>query len=447
MSLLWVFAEHSLKKAWIPACLNANRLSAFPLMNACVGWLVGWAGTDAMICACDLLEVMADTSEFMTMEGLMHPVEMDLYRKIEDCARLGYRGCLLGGAVGDALGAPVEFDSLATIRQRFGNKGIRNYVPAYGRAGAITDDTQMTLFTAEGLLRARMRGADTGVCPYPAVIAESYLRWYHTQNPDHSPSLGAKLDGWLLGHSALHAQRAPGLTCIRALLRMPLDGRRARNESKGCGAVMRVAPIGLFVASFLKGGDTAGAVRAFGLGVEAAAITHGHATGQLAAGVLAMLIVGLVKGVEFDRALDEACAELIRHPDHAETLTAINRARELAEAQTPSAESVESLGGGWVAEEALAISLYCARVASSFEDGIALAVNHGGDSDSTGAITGNLLGAMMGERAIPQRWLAALELREVIREVADDLLTTPNWCLEGGELDGEGAFRWRRYPG
>lgn len=366
---------------------------------------------------------------------------------LKDCVQSCYHGCLLGGAVGDALGAPVEFDSLATIRQRFGNKGIRNYVPAYGRAGAITDDTQMTLFTAEGLLRARMRGAETGKCHYPASIAESYLRWYHTQNPDHSSNLGATLDGWLLGHPALHAQRAPGLSCIRALLRMPLDGRRARNESKGCGGVMRVAPVGLFVASFLKCGDTAGAVRAFGLGMEAAAITHGHATGQLAAGVFAMLIVSLVKGVEFDRALDEACAELIRHSDHEETLTAINRARALVDTQIPSAESVESLGGGWVAEEALAIGLYCASVASSFEDGIVLAVNHGGDSDTTGAITGNLLGAMMGEDAIPQRWLAALELREVIREVADDLLSTPRWCLEGGELDGEGAFWWRRYPG
>jgi ADP-ribosylglycohydrolase len=64
-----------------------------------------------------------------------------------------YRGCLLGGAVGDALGAGIVFLSLGEIRQRYGPTGVTGYVSAYGRAGAITDDTQMTLFTAEGLLR------------------------------------------------------------------------------------------------------------------------------------------------------------------------------------------------------------------------------------------------------------------------------------------------------
>jgi len=65
------------------------------------------------------------------------------------------RGCLLGGAVGDALGAPIEFDDLAKIRSRFGPAGLRDYAPAYGRVDAFTDDTQMTLFTAEGLIRAQ----------------------------------------------------------------------------------------------------------------------------------------------------------------------------------------------------------------------------------------------------------------------------------------------------
>ena len=73
-----------------------------------------------------------------------------------------YRGCLLGGAVGDALGAGVEFMSLDEIRGRYGPAGVTGYVPCYGRSGAITDDTQMTLFTAEGLLRARQHGDGAG---------------------------------------------------------------------------------------------------------------------------------------------------------------------------------------------------------------------------------------------------------------------------------------------
>ena len=67
------------------------------------------------------------------------------------------RGCLLGGAVGDALGAPVEFMERSEIVARFGEQGIRDYAPAYGRLGAITDDTQMSLFTAEGMLRGWVR--------------------------------------------------------------------------------------------------------------------------------------------------------------------------------------------------------------------------------------------------------------------------------------------------
>jgi ADP-ribosylglycohydrolase len=90
---------------------------------------------------------------------------------------LRYRGCLLGGAVGDALGAPVEFMDLAQIHRRFGPGGIRDFAHAYGRIGAITDETQMTLFTAEGVLRAATRHADRGHCHAPTVIHRAYMRW------------------------------------------------------------------------------------------------------------------------------------------------------------------------------------------------------------------------------------------------------------------------------
>jgi ADP-ribosyl-[dinitrogen reductase] hydrolase len=88
-----------------------------------------------------------------------------------------FRGCLLGGAVGDALGAPVEFSSRTTILNQFGPSGIRDYAPAYGRKGAITDDTQMTLFTAEGFIRAAVRYASRGICNPVSVIHRAYLRW------------------------------------------------------------------------------------------------------------------------------------------------------------------------------------------------------------------------------------------------------------------------------
>ena len=101
-----------------------------------------------------------------------------------------YRGTLLGGAVGDALGAPVEFMRRSEIVAQFGDGGIADYAPAYGRLGAITDDTQMTLFTAEGALRAYVRWSLRGLCHPPSVIHYAYLRWLHTQGvavPKSSP--------------------------------------------------------------------------------------------------------------------------------------------------------------------------------------------------------------------------------------------------------------------
>jgi ADP-ribosylglycohydrolase len=88
----------------------------------------------------------------------------------------------LGGAVGDALGAGIEFIRLPEIRRRFGHAGVADYVEAYGRRGVVTDDTQMTLFTAEHLMRARVRTHEKGDCHPPGIVHHAYLRWLLTQN-------------------------------------------------------------------------------------------------------------------------------------------------------------------------------------------------------------------------------------------------------------------------
>src|SRR5690606_26667444 len=106
-----------------------------------------------------------------------------LRNRADPVRRDRFRGCLLAGAAGDALGAAVEFDSRRQILQRFGAGGIRDFGSAYGRFGAITDDTQMTLFTAEGLMRAYVRWTGKGICHTPGVIAHAYLRWLATQEP------------------------------------------------------------------------------------------------------------------------------------------------------------------------------------------------------------------------------------------------------------------------
>ena len=224
-------------------------------------------------------------------------------------------------------------------------------------------------------------------------------------------------------------------------------GSAANNQSKGCGGVMRVAPVGMFEASATQPGARGSSGNtAFDLGCEAAALTHGHPTGILASGLFADIISQLLQGASLPDAIEHGRAILRKHPNHEETESIVRRACELA-AQSPDPTTIpEELGEGWIAEEALAMSLYAALVAPDLESGVILAVNHGGDSDSTGAIAGNLLGAMHGLDAIPQRWLTDLELREVIEEVSDDLASMWFWKLdEYGDSD-DGVIG-ERYPG
>lgn len=319
------------------------------------------------------------------------------------------RASLLAGAIGDALGAPVEFHTIGRIRARHGVHGLRDYVPAYGRRGAVTDDTQMTLFTAEGLLEA-LRAPDSA--PGGAIDA-AYRRWLRTQR---TPFPGAGRESGLLAEAALWATRAPGHTCLSALANPGRGlGERADNNSKGCGGVMRVAPIGLC----RRVGDP------FALASAAARLTHNHPSGYLAAAAFALLVRRLLDGEALRDALAVTLDRLAGEPGHEETTAALLQARALAEAGGPATpERLMQLGGGWVAEEALAIALWCALVAPDLESALLLAINHDGDSDSTGSLTGNLLGAALGMAAIPARWLADLELRECIVRVADELAAT-----------------------
>jgi ADP-ribosyl-[dinitrogen reductase] hydrolase len=318
-----------------------------------------------------------------------------------------YRGCLLGGAIGDALGAGIEFLSLSGIRRRYGPVGVTGYVPAYGRLGAITDDTQMTLFTAEGLLRnQQLPSEERDAC---AAIWRAYGRWLSTQ--EDGPNWPCQAGGWLISQGFLHAKRAPGTTCLGALWAgQPGSLLQHVNNSKGCGGVMRVAPLGLTEAD------------SFALGCQAAALTHGHPSGYYSAGALAVMIHELVHGADL-RAAVASALDTLHHvtaaSESAEVISSLEQAAALAGLGPASPTLLATLGAGWVGEEALAIAIYCALTAADFRSGVLAAVNHSGDSDSTGALCGNLLGARLG--ATDTDLLDGLEGGETITQVADDL--------------------------
>jgi ADP-ribosylglycohydrolase len=225
--------------------------------------------------------------------------------------------------------------------------------------------------------------------------------------------------GGLAAQAWLYARRAPGNACLSGLEQdhvpdpmLPLGPPGLVNpESKGCGAVMRSAPFGLAPAS-----DD----HAFGLAARCAQMTHGHPTGYYAAGALAAMVVHLVAGESLESAVLRALRLLARHPGHEETTAALRRALDLADEGDPGAEKVERLGAGWIAEEALAIAVYCALATPDIERALLLSVNHSGDSDSTGAICGNLLGARHGDHGLPSEWLERVEGRAQIAVLADD---------------------------
>ena len=119
----------------------------------------------------------------------------------------------------------------------------------------------------------------------------------------------------------------------------------------------------------------------------------------------------------------------------------MERAVSFADGRGSPRELIARLGEGWTGEETLAIALYCSLRAKSFEDGVLLAVNHGGDSDSTGSVAGNLLGLIHGAAAIPRRWLDRLELRGLIEELGLDL-----WRHFGEGADALAPEDGARYP-
>lgn len=356
-------------------------------------------------------------------------------------------GSLLGGAAGDALGYPIEFMSRESIVEAFGDDGICEYSLIDGCA-KISDDTQMTLFTAVGILASEARlGIRRISRSLIAYVSLAYLEWLTTQNElyevyskrERRASMSVS---WLMEVPELFCCRAPGMTCLSALREMKSE-KKVRafdnpiNNSKGCGGVMRVAPLGLRYEAesdeILLGLDRDGA--------SIAAITHGHPLGYIPAAVLTHIINRVVYSgmTELSEIISEAleyAERIFEKSNYLECLKKLlEKAISLSDNDLDDAENIAALGEGWVAEEALAIAFYCAnRYKDDFSKGIIAAVNHGGDSDSTGAIAGNIIGAMVGYSAIEDKWKEKLELSEVILEIADDLCFGD---LSGNEVDSD----------
>lgn len=331
-----------------------------------------------------------------------------------------FRGCIVGGAAGDALGYAVEFETVEQIIQEYGRRGITRFDLTDGVA-LFSDDTQMTLFTAAGLLHGLGGDLREGV-------RRSYIDWLATQVEDYPIDPEHESVSWLTDLPELFSPRDPGNTCLSALF---AGGKgtveEPLNNSRGCGGVMRAAPVGLLFA-----GDPDVSQKVCRLGAEIAAVTHGHELGWLPAAVLAHMVWTLASSERPDvrAALKSAEAEARRTFPDAVYLDSfcdlLDRAVTLADSSTSDLEAIRALGAGWVGDEALAIAVFCAaRYERDFERALIAAVNHDGDSDSTGAVAGNLLGAAMGYETLPPFFKDDLEQEDALLQVAEDLHAAP----------------------
>ncbi len=319
---------------------------------------------------------------------------------------------LLGGALGDAFGYPVACDNLEAIRKRHGSTGLREPEFRQGRL-VVSDETQLTLYTLEGLTRA-MQEHNQSEHDLLEQIRLSYLDWLESQG------LGSG-DGShptrLLKHAALHVQRTPGKTCVQAL-RAGGGGSPERpiNDSRESGGALRVAAVAFMPE---MNGE-----RAFRLGARAAALTHGHPASYLPAGILAAAIHGLLEGKPLQTAMIHAGDQARAMRDHEPTLKALRAAID-ASIQPYTGQLPENLGKGRESGMALNIGFYAASRSHDFREAMAIAANHDGDSDAAASVAGQLFGALHGIEALPHSWVRCLDVLDAMCDLADWAL--PLW--------------------
>jgi DNA ligase (NAD+) len=321
-----------------------------------------------------------------------------------------FRGCILGLAIGDALGHPTEFvGSVAAIRARWGEAGVVDFHPS-GRhpAGTFTDDTQMTI----GVLRALVRAGHADLERLMDVMGQEFVAW--SRSPENN--------------------RAPGGTCLagcRSLAHGTPWRQAGVRDSKGCGAAMRAAPIGLFFA----GEDQVD--RLVRVAAAQSSLTHRHPTGiassvAAAAPVAFAVREGTTTGMlAFTRAcverLDAAllvevgCApELAESIGNREMLDALDAVER--EADTESEDVCKLLGGAWIGEEAVATALWCVlRAKGTFKDSVLRGANSSGDSDSIACIAGSITGALVGRQGLDAGWAERVEKSAMLDGLATAL--------------------------
>ena len=325
-----------------------------------------------------------------------------------------FKGCMLGGATGDALGYVIEFDSLNAIRRKYGPHGLRTILKSKkdGNKAVISDDTQLALFTADGLLWAAEDGVDS-----VDRVFRSYMRWYYTQTerivkPEQKAWMLRQPheDKWgydLMDTASLYVRRAPGKTCLQSLaMGISFAAHEVPNSSKSGGAVKRAAPVGLFYSERPE--------EAFRVGCETAFLTHGGSEAVVTTGSYCLLIALLSKGLSLREALPQVITTAENEAGGELTAERLRMAVTEAESDRVPVDSIKRLTDSKHAAGILAVAVYCILKTDSLRHAVIMSCNHDDDSNSCGTVCGSLAGTIYGAGAIPEGWLNTLECFDLL---------------------------------
>jgi ADP-ribosylglycohydrolase len=306
-----------------------------------------------------------------------------------------FRGCLLGGATADAKAYGMKHDG----------------------KDLISDNTQLASFTLDGLVWAHERAVRRGVYAYIPCLFYSYQKWYYTQTRNLADkNYSFILSGEILDWEDLFARRGTGITSLTALAGS-IENKYGTlknhiNNSRGCGSLVRVAPIGLYFWRFPE--------NAFRIGAESSALTHGHTDAILSSGFYAAFVANIVAGRTMRESAEEALDILETQEGHENSSMIIRRSLALVDENTSLNKAASEIGEGLAAPEAAALAIYiCLKYMDDFDGAILAAMTFKGNNASVAPIVGNALGTFYGVSAIPQRWMNEVELADLMIHGAD----------------------------
>jgi len=296
------------------------------------------------------------------------------------------KGMIYGLAIGDASGRLTEFMSLSTIKTEYGEKGIQELPDS----ALFTDDTQMSIAITEALIKAGEKDIESIM----VAVKDEFIKWYHS--PENT--------------------RAPGRTCLTGVANIELGIHWSESgvaSSKGCGSAMRAAPIGYLYQN--DPGKLREVAHATGI------CTHGHPTADVACIGAAYLVKLALDGVELEKMI----SALLNFTsgissEWEEAIAKIDQCLDWGD----EVKALKYLGEGWIAEEAVALALYCfLKHPGDYTKTVLRGANTNGDSDSVACIAGGISGAYLGIAAIPDKWVKNIEKTKYLEELAIRLAT------------------------